>query len=142
MSYHYPFGLGSLLLGLIVLLCVVSAATAANRSILLIVPTASDDRVAPSREAVAFWNDRLAELRVETRLETPQVVVASPVVRALENYARQVVQRATRLPAGDAEPARGVEKHEASGDEALLGAAAHPSWRDHIADSAGARERK
>ena len=105
MSYHYPFGLGSLLLGLIVLLCVVSAATAANRSILLIVPTASDDRVAPSREAVAFWNDRLAELRVETRLETPQVVVASPVVRALENYARQVVQRATRLPAGDAEPA-------------------------------------
>lgn len=73
-------------------------------SILVLAPSATDDRVGPSREAVAFWNDRLAELGLDTRFADPNVVVESPVERALENYARQVAQRATRLPAGDAEP--------------------------------------
>ena len=73
-------------------------------SILVLAPSAADDRVAPSREAIAYWNDRLAELGVATRFAEPRVVVESPVERALENYARQVAQRATRLPAGDAEP--------------------------------------
>ena len=73
-------------------------------SILVLTPSATDDRAAPSREAVAFWNDRLAELGVETRFAEFRVVVKSPVERAVENYARQVAQRATRLPAGDAEP--------------------------------------
>ena len=93
------------LVGSIVLLCGAFSTTVAARSILLLVPTASDDRIAPSREAVTFWNDRLTELGVEMRLENPRVVVASPVLRSLENYARQIAQRATRLPAGDAEPA-------------------------------------
>ena len=75
-----------------------------NASILILTPSAADDRVAPSREAIAFWNDRLAELAVATRFAEPRVVVESPAARALENYARQVAQRATRLPAGDAEP--------------------------------------
>ena len=78
--------------------------TAAEPSILVLTPLVTDDRVAPLREAVAFWNDRLAELGVETRLRDPKVVVESPATRALESYARQVAQRATRLPAGDAEP--------------------------------------
>ena len=73
-------------------------------SILVVVPSAADDRLAPSREAIAFWNDRLAELGVATRFAEPRVAAGSPVERALENYARQVAQRATRLPAGDAEP--------------------------------------
>ena len=73
-------------------------------SILVLAPSAADDRVAPSREAIAYWNDRLAELGVAARFAEPRVVVESPVERALENYARQVAQRATRLPAGDAEP--------------------------------------
>ena len=73
-------------------------------SILVLTPSAGDDRVAPSREAIAFWNDRLAELAVATRFAEPRVVIESPAERALENYARQVAQRATRLPAGDSEP--------------------------------------
>ena len=73
-------------------------------SILVVVPSAADDRLAPAREAIAFWNDRLAELGVATRFAEPRVATGSPVERALENYARQVAQRATRLPAGDAEP--------------------------------------
>ena len=75
-----------------------------SSSILVVVPSAADDRLAPAREAVAFWNDRLAELGVATRFAEPRVAAGSPVERALENYARQVAQRATRLPAGDAEP--------------------------------------
>ena len=75
-----------------------------NPSVLVLVPSAADDRLASALEAVAFWNDRLAELGVKTRFAEPRVVVESPVERAVENYARQVAQRATRLPAGDAEP--------------------------------------
>lgn len=75
-----------------------------NPSILVLAPSAADDRVAPSLEAIAFWNNRLAELGLDTRFAEPRVVVESPVERAVENYARQVAQRATRLPAGDAEP--------------------------------------
>lgn len=73
-------------------------------SILVLAPSAADDRTASAREAIAFWNDRLAELGLDTRFAEPRVVVGSPVARAVENYARQVAQRATRLPAGDAEP--------------------------------------
>ena len=75
-----------------------------SSSILVVVPSAADDRLGPAREAIAFWNDRLAELGVATRFDGPRVAAGSPVERALENYARQVAQRATRLPAGDAEP--------------------------------------
>ena len=77
---------------------------AADRSILLLTPTAADARLAASHEAISYWNEMLADLGVETRLAAPQVVVESPVARALENYARLISQRAFRLPAGDAEP--------------------------------------
>ena len=81
-----------------------SPAAAAQRSILLLTPSASDARLEASHEAIRHWNAVLADLGVETRLGTPQVVVESPVARALENYARRISQRAFRLPAGDAEP--------------------------------------
>ena len=80
-------------------------ASAAERSILLLVPTAADGRLDPSHEAIGYWNEMLADLGVETRLGAPRVVVESPVARALENYARRISQRAFRLPAGAAEPA-------------------------------------
>ena len=78
---------------------------AADTSIVVLAPTATDDRLDPSRQAVAFWNDRLAELGVDDELIEPLVVVESPVVRALENYARQVATRAVGLPGGAYEPA-------------------------------------
>ena len=85
-------------------LCRPNAGAAAERSVFLLAPSADDDRIAPAREAVAFWNDRLEELGVEARLAGPRVVVASPVTRTLENYARNVAQRGVRLPGGEAEP--------------------------------------
>ena len=89
-------------------------------SILVLTPSAGDDRVAPSREAIAFWNDRLAELAVATRFAEPRVVIESPAERALENYARQVAQRATRLPAGDSEPPAPAALLDLDADVVLL----------------------
>ena len=89
-------------------------------SILVVVPSAADDRLAPSREAIAFWNDRLVELGAATRFAAPRVVVESPVERALENYARQVAQRATRLPAGDSEPPAPAALVDLDADVVLL----------------------
>ena len=80
-------------------------AIASERSVLILAPAATDDRLDPAYEAVRFWNATLSELDVDMRLASPRVVVASPSARALENYARQVVTRAVGLPAGDAEPA-------------------------------------
>ena len=91
-----------------------------NPSVLVVVPSVADDRLAPSREAIAFWNDRLAELGVATRFAEPRVAAGSPVERALENYARQVAQRATRLPAGDAEPPPPAELVDLDADVVLL----------------------
>ncbi len=87
-----------------VLLCGPAAAWAADRSILVLAPSAEDDRIEPAREAIAFWNDRLAELGVDTRLSGPRLIVDSPVARTVENYARSVAQRGVRLPGGEAEP--------------------------------------
>ncbi len=86
----------------------------------VLAPSADDDRLGPAREAVAFWNARLAELGVATRLARPRVVVASPAARALENYARGVAQRAVRLPGGEAEPDAPPELTGLDADVVLL----------------------
>ena len=86
------------------LLCRPDPAAAADRSVVVLTPSAEDDRIEPAREAIAFWNARLDELGVQTRLGGPQVIVDSPVTRTLENYARSVAQRGVRLPGGEAEP--------------------------------------
>ncbi|MCY4078496.1 MAG: matrixin family metalloprotease [Acidobacteria bacterium] len=93
---------------------------AAERSVLVLAPSADDDRLDPAREALAFWNARLAELGVATRLGGPRVVVASPVARVLENYARGVAQRAVRLPGGEAEPDAPPELTRLAADVVLL----------------------
>ncbi|MXY24505.1 MAG: matrixin family metalloprotease [Acidobacteria bacterium] len=87
---------------------------------LLIVPTAGDQRIEAARDAVSFWNARLAELEVATRLDGPRVVVAPPELRDIENYARRVAQRAVRLPAGDAEPDAPAEVTNLDADVILL----------------------
>ena len=86
------------------LLCRPDAVAAADRSVVVLAPSVDDDRLGPARDAIAFWNARLDELGVQTRLGGPQVIVDSPVTRTLENYARSVAQRGVRLPGGEAEP--------------------------------------
>ena len=88
----------------LLLLAPAVSAIASERSILILAPAATDDRLDPADEARRFWNETLSDLDVDMRLASPRVVVASPAARALENYARQVVTRAVGLSAGDAEP--------------------------------------
>ena len=92
---------------------------AAERSVLVLAPSAEDDRIEPARAAVAFWNDRLAEIGAATRLAA-RVVVASPVERALENYARAIAQRGVRLPGGEAEPDAPEELTDLGADVVVL----------------------
>lgn len=89
-------------------------------TVLLIVPTADDQRIEAARDAVGFWNARLAELGVGTRLDGPRIVVAPPELRDIENYARRVAQRAVRLPAGNAEPDAPAEVTKLDADVILL----------------------
>ena len=103
-----------------VLLCRPDAAAAEDQSILVLAPAADDARVEPAREAVAFWNARLEELGVETRLTGPRLVVDSPVERTVENYARSVAQRGVRLPGGEAEPDAPRELTELDADIVVL----------------------
>jgi hypothetical protein len=95
-------------------------AGAAELSIVVLVPAMADDRLDPARQAIAFWNDRLAELGVETGLSGPAIVVDSPVARSLENYARQVATRAVGLPGGAYEPAPPAALTDLDGDIIVL----------------------
>ena len=78
---------------------------AAERSVLVLVPAADDDRLQPAREAIGYWNAMLERLELGIQLLGPEVAVASPIARGLETYARQVATRAMQqLPAGGFEP--------------------------------------
>ena len=72
----------------------------------IVVPDAVRGRrpVAPVARGHRLLERPAGRVGAAIRFTEPHVVVESPVERALENYARQVAQRATRLPAGDAEP--------------------------------------
>lgn len=104
----------------ILLPCGPDAAMAADRSVVVLSPSADDDRLAPAQEAIAFWNARLAEVDVAIRLADPRVIVASPVARSVENYARSVAQRGVRLPGGEAEPDAPEELTDLDADIVLL----------------------
>ena len=74
-------------------------------SVLVLAPTAGDDRVEPARAAIAFWNATLADLGLDLRLVGPEIRVVPAETRALETYARQLATRATqRLPTAGFEP--------------------------------------
>ena len=63
----------------------------------------NDVRLPMAFDAIAFWNDVMAELDLNVRL-VEELHIASPVTRALENYARSISQRAGRLRGGPGEP--------------------------------------
>lgn len=78
---------------------------ATERSILLLSPTSTDDRLEASRAAIEFWNETLTQLEVDTRLGEPRVAVELPSVRILENFARLIAQQASRFPNSEIYPA-------------------------------------
>jgi hypothetical protein len=73
-----------------------------DREVVFVIPDKGDARFDAAREAITFWNQTLAELKLRTRLLEASVLVAPPISRALENYTRQVWLLAGRpVPKGD-----------------------------------------
>ena len=94
-------------------------ASAADRSVVILVPSPDDDRLQPAKDAVAFWNETLADLGSETRLVEPVVVFG--MLRPVENYARLIAQRVGRLPVPeDLEPEVPSELSNLGADIVLL----------------------
>ena len=88
----------------------------ADRYVVILSPDEGDGRLASTREAIAFWNRTFSDLQLRPRLVEAEVIVASPISRALENYARQISQRAGRLAPGGAEPDAPSELTNLGGD--------------------------
>ena len=77
-----------------------ASAQPVERRVVVVVDSADDVRVELTRDAIAFWNDTLAELGLDVALRETALVVASPEERAIETFARFVSQRGGRMPRG------------------------------------------
>ena len=75
----------------------------AEHRVVIVAYDTNDVRLPMALDAIAFWNGVMAELDLNVRL-VDEIHVASPVTRALENYARSISQRAGRLRGGPGEP--------------------------------------
>ncbi len=80
-----------------------ASAQPAEHRVVIIAYDTNDVRLPMALDAVEFWNDVMADLGLDVRL-VEEIHVASPITRALENYARSISQRAGRLRGGPGEP--------------------------------------
>ena len=94
--------------------------TAAERQVVIFTTALDDERLAPTREALAFWNRTLAGLGLATRLAESAVVVESPLTRPLEHYAQRLWRQAGRISAGETGPRAPSELHDVNGDIVVL----------------------
>ena len=88
----------------------------ADRQVIILAPTTGDHRLAPTREALAFWNETLSDLHLRARLTEMALVVGSPLTRTLENYAQQMWRQAGRLTSGQPGPKAPRALHALEGD--------------------------
>ncbi len=61
-----------------------------DRSVVILSPAQDDARLALTREAITFWNQTFSDLMLRPRLVEAGVLVASPITRVLETYARGI----------------------------------------------------
>jgi len=87
-----------------------------DRHVVILSPDEGDRRLAFTRDAVAFWNQTFLDLKLRPPLVEADVVVASPVTRALETYARQISMRAEGLAPPGAGPSAPRELTNLRGD--------------------------
>lgn len=96
------------------------AARVGVTDVVIVTPSEADARVSAAREAILFWNHTLGDLGVRTRLVDAGLLVAPPITRALENYSRQVWQRAGRSTARAPGPDVPRQLDETAGDIVLF----------------------
>ncbi len=87
-----------------------------DRSVVILSPARGDGRLALTREAIVFWNQTFSDLMLRPRLVEAGVIVASPITRVLETYARGISLRAEGLAPSDAGPAAPRELTTLRGD--------------------------
>ena len=102
-SRRSPRRLAALLLAVLLASGAVARAEPHEHRVVIIAYDTNDVRLPMALDAIAFWNDVMAELDLNVRL-VEKLHIASPVTRALENYARSISQRAGRLRGGPGEP--------------------------------------
>jgi hypothetical protein len=88
----------------------------ARRSIVILTPDESDSRLAATRDAIAFWNRTLSDLKLTSRLHETGVIVASPASRPLETYTREIWRLAGRDVPPEAHPKPPAELVALAGD--------------------------
>lgn len=110
----------ALLLPAVQALPALAGETEAERQVVIFAPALDDERLAPTREALAFWNSTLAQLRLSPRLVEAAVVVESPLTRPLENHAQRLWRQAGRISAGETGPRAPRELHDQEGDIFIL----------------------
>lgn len=84
--------------------CSLVGQQASERDVVIVTPDERDGRFAATREAIAFWNQTLSDLKLSPRLRETSVLVAPPITRALENYTRQIWLLAGRPARTDGGP--------------------------------------
>jgi hypothetical protein len=77
---------------------------AGPRHLVIVTPSPSDARFVAAREAIAFWNGTLSDLRLRPRLLETSVSVAPPMSRRLETYTRQIWNLAGRSTPAENSP--------------------------------------
>ena len=112
--------IGKLVAVVLLLGLVAEAQTVSERQLIVIAPEAGDQRVAYTRDAVAFWNHTLSALGLGVRLGELELVVAPPGRRAIETFARFVSQRGGRIPKGASGPQPPAELSDLGGDVVVL----------------------
>ena len=86
------------------LLCTAGAGgDPAEHRVAVFSPDGNDIRLPMTLDAIAFWNSVAARLELNLQL-VGDIVIASPISRRLETYARTISQQAGRLRSGRAEP--------------------------------------
>ena len=87
-----------------------------DRHVVILSPDEGDRRLAFTRDAIAFWNQTFLDLKLRPRLVEADVIVASPMTRALETYARQISMRAEGLAPPGAGPSAPRQLTNLGGD--------------------------
>ena len=98
-----PSHTAALLLAVLLAAGASARAEPAEHRVVIIAYDTNDVRLPMALDAIKFWNGVMAELDLNVRL-VEELHIASPVTRALENYARSISQRAGRLRGGPGEP--------------------------------------
>ena len=91
----------------------------AEHRVAIFSPDGNDVRLAMTFDAIAFWNGVAERLGLDLRL-VGEIIIASPVTRRLETYARTISQRAGRLRSGPGEPDAPAEVVAVEADVVLL----------------------